>query len=55
MDASIAVEVFNGSDPMGKLNIRAESLPKVTDALSAMLSRRKTPCSGGMGYKELRS
>ena len=41
---SISVEIFNESEPMGKLNIR-DTVPQVTQSVKLMLSRRMSECS----------
>ncbi len=42
---SVSVEVFNQSDPMGKLGIRTEVIPAVTSALVSVLNPDKTAYS----------
>ena len=48
--ASISVEIFNGSDPMGKISVSTPLIPKLTTALTEAISRHKTPCSYGMAH-----
>lgn len=44
---SLSVEVFNGSDPLGKIGFRAEALPKLTSTLKQAFSHRRFRCSYG--------
>lgn len=46
---SISVEIFNGSVPMGKLTAR-DALSQITDAVTSMLSHRKSEYFGGRGH-----
>ena len=54
-EASVSVEIFNGSDPLGKISFRAEALSNVTSALKRLVSRRTFVCSYGKGHREPRS
>ena len=51
-DATISVEVFSGSSPMGKIRFRAEELPRVASALTAAIRPRTFECFHGTGCKE---
>lgn len=49
-----SVEVFNGSDAMGKISFRAEALDRVLSALKEVLARPHTfPCSCDTEYTKL--
>lgn len=54
-DTAVTVEVFNGSDPMGKIQIRSPStIPAIAAALRKAI-RRKSPCSDGRARKAPRN
>jgi hypothetical protein len=55
LEASVSVEVFNGSEPLGKMSFRAEELERVTSALKSVLSRRRLRCVRDKGHKGPRS
>lgn len=53
---SASVEVFNGSDAMGKITFRAEDSDRVFSALKEVLARHQTfQCSYDTERRELRS
>ena len=53
---SYRVEIFNGSDPMGKIGFRAEALPIVSSALKKVLvSHHRCQFSRGKGHREPRN
>ncbi len=47
IEATVSVEIFNGSEPLGKIGFRAEELNRVTSALKLLLMRRRFGCSRG--------
>lgn len=53
---SLAVEVFNGSFPLGKLKFSSEATGKVASVLKTLISaRRSSACSRDNSYTEPRS
>ena len=54
-DTAVTVEVFNCSDPMGKIQIRSPSaIPAIAAALRKAI-RRKSPCSDDKARKAPRN
>ncbi len=46
--AKISVQIFNGSEPMGKLGVGTPSVAKLAAALGRAISRHKSLCSHDM-------